>query len=422
MNSSEWVIYCIQFVIVVFGFLYLEKRYKFLPLHIFLSLSLLITSILLAMLSAKVAELDSRKYIKDAVLLISFLDKDNSLYGLFFLTGGNSLYPQHYYPMLIASNTWSNYTSYTIEKFYLFFALISKPNLYNVSLFFGALSFMSKALLLKTFYHLDKYPTKLKLLCLFLMVGGLEIYFVSGVYKENLLLLFISFMLYTYYSGPKIWKYVIACICFVHAVFIRLDTMVIMMIVGIAFYLWKQYKYLAWKRYIWAVFLSCFALLGLYHSPYREYVLKKFIRYAKLEKGSTHFDTIDWAICDETTFVQVLNRWKQALYSVFTTPDYLWIVNLSGAITLLFIVVMLSFQTKKWHTLTLFTAVNFFSFLCVVSLFVPNYMALLRYRSPLLVLFVFGCILNLNPQSLFLKYLDRLFHKLSLMASKLLKL
>jgi hypothetical protein len=142
MNNSEFLIYCIQFVFRVFGFVFLEKKYKFLPIGLLPAVILLIASIFIAGLSAKLAELDSRKYMKDAILLMSFLDKDPSLYGLFFLTGGNGLYPQYYFPMLIASNTWSNYTSFTIEKFYLFFSLISKPNLLNVSLFFGVLSFM----------------------------------------------------------------------------------------------------------------------------------------------------------------------------------------------------------------------------------------------------------------------------------------
>lgn len=84
MNNSEFFVYCIQLVVIVFGFVYFEKKYRFLPISIFLSLSLLVGSIVLAMLSAKVAELDSRKYLKDAILLTSFLDKDSSLYGLFF--------------------------------------------------------------------------------------------------------------------------------------------------------------------------------------------------------------------------------------------------------------------------------------------------------------------------------------------------
>lgn len=103
MNNSEFFIYCIQFIFLVFGFIFLEKRYKFLPIGLVPALILLIASIFIAGLSAQLAELDSRKYMKDAILLISFLDKDSSLYGLFFLTGGNGLYPQYYFPMLILS-------------------------------------------------------------------------------------------------------------------------------------------------------------------------------------------------------------------------------------------------------------------------------------------------------------------------------
>lgn len=408
MNNSEFFVYCIQLVVIVFGFVYFEKKYRFLPISIFLSLSLLLGSIVLAMLSAKVAELDSRKYLKDAILLTSFLDKDSSLYGLFFLTGGNGLYPQSYFPMLIASNTWSNYTSYTIEKFYLFFALISKPNLYNISLYFGTLSFFSKTLLLKTLFHLDKNPVKLKLLCFFLMFGGLELYFVSGVYKENLLFLFVSFIFFSLFTKPKTWKYILAFLCFIHAVFIRLDTMVIMMLTGIGIYLLTEFKELEWKRYVLAFILPLISIICLYFSPYSDYVLRKLTRYSKLKMGNTHFDLIDWTTSYDVLFVQVLNRWKQAIFTLFTNLDYLWIVNLSGAITICFIIILLLNQSKLWHKLSLFTSINFAAFILIISLFVPNYMALLRYRSPLLILFILGLILNLDSRSRVLKIAGRL--------------
>jgi len=72
-----------------------------------------LSSVCLAAFSAYLAELDYRKYFRDAILLMSFLEKDHRMYGWFFLSGGNSLYPESYFPMLIAPNTWSIYTSYT---------------------------------------------------------------------------------------------------------------------------------------------------------------------------------------------------------------------------------------------------------------------------------------------------------------------
>lgn len=144
MHRDELFIYGLQFIAILALALYAEYRFQFTRLSLRSTCLLFLSSVCFAAFSAYLAELDSRKYLKDAILLTSFLEKDPSHYGLFFLTGGNGLYPDSYFPMLIASNTWSNYTSYTIEKFYLFFSLISKPNLYNVSLFFGALSFFLK--------------------------------------------------------------------------------------------------------------------------------------------------------------------------------------------------------------------------------------------------------------------------------------
>lgn len=104
-----------------------------------------------------------------------------------------------------------------IEKFYLFFSLISKPNIYNVSLFFGALSFVSKSILIRTFQLLDQDSFKLKLIYAFLLIGGFEVFFISGVYKENLLFFFLSFIIYAYYSRPRVCKFIVAFLCLLNA-------------------------------------------------------------------------------------------------------------------------------------------------------------------------------------------------------------
>lgn len=400
MNSSEFFIYCFQFVFLVFGFVYLEKKYKFLPIGLVPAVILLIASIFIAGLSAKLAELDSRKYMKDAILLISFLDKDPSLYGLFFLTGGNGLYPQYYFPMLIASNTWSNYTSFTIEKFFLFFSLISKPNLFNVSLFFGVLSFISKSLLLKSLHNIDPDARKVKILYAFLLIGGIDIFFVSGVYKENLLLLFLCVMLYAVYSPPKWWKYLLALLCLFNAIFIRLDTVILLVIILLIVYLYYRLEVSKWRNKILILLFPLVPLILLFNSPYRVYVVDKLNRYGRLKAGNTHFDFIDWNADAILLIGQIFKRWLLAFYSIYTTSSFLVILNFVCALTLVFIVYLLYHQSRIWNRITAYFTITFFSFMLVISLLVHNYAAILRYRSPLLVLMVFGLVLNIRKKTI----------------------
>ena len=400
MHRDELFIYGLQFIAILALAFYAEYRFQFTRLSLRSTCLLFLSSVCFAAFSAYLAELDSRKYLKDAILLTSFLEKDPSHYGLFFLTGGNGLYPDSYFPMLIASNTWSNYTSYTIEKFYLFFSLISKPNLYNVSLFFGTLSFFSKGLLIRTFHLIDNDPFMLKLIFSFLLIGGLEILFISGVYKENLLFFFLSFIVYTYYSRPRIWKYIIAFLCFLNAIFLRIDTMIITVFILVVVYLFYKYKKLGNWRFLLVALGASLPLILLYSLDYKEYVIGKLNRYAKLKPGKTHFDSLDWNEEAYSLFGQIVLRWQQAFYSVYTATDYLLLVNVLTTLSLIFVGWLLYYQSKTWHRLTIVTALAFLSFVFTVSLFVPNYAALLRYRSPLFVFMIFGLILNIRKKTI----------------------
>ena len=400
MNNHEFTIYCGQFAVIVFGFIFLEKRFRFLPINLTQALVLLVASILLSALTARLAELDSRKYLKDAILLMSFLEKDPALYGLFFLSGGNSIYPQSYYPMLIASNTWSNYTSFTIEKFYLLFSIISKPNLYNVSLFFGLISFISKCLLLKILFNLDKNQFKLNLLYLFLLIGGAEVVFVSGIYKENLLFFFICFLIYTVYSPLRKWKFIVAFFCFLHAFFLRLDTMVMILIVCFGVYLFDKYKSYRFWRFVFTSKFISISFMVLYLSSYRTYAVNKWIRYTKLRPGNTNFDSIDWSSDIWSLVLQILWRWRQAFYSTHVSSFSLIVLNILEWALWGFIGYLIYKQSSMWHRLSLFTTSVFVSFVLIFSLVVPNYVAIIRYRSPLLVLLVFGLTLNINKKAI----------------------
>lgn len=232
------------------------------------------------------------------------------------------------------------------------------------------------------------------------MIGGLEILFISGVYKENLLFFFLSFIIYTYYSRPRIWKYIIAFLCFLNAIFLRIDTVIIIVLILVVVYLFYKYKKLGNWRFLLISLGASLPLILLYSLDYKEYVIGKLNRYAKLKPGKTHFDSLDWNEEAFNLFGQILLRWRQAFYSVYTATDYLFLVNALSTLSLVFIGWLLYYQSKTWHRLTVVTVLACFSFVFTVSLFVPNYAALLRYRSPLFVFMIFGLILNIRKKTI----------------------
>lgn len=381
--------------------LFLYKRYFSYILSVGYFILLFVTSTILAILSAYVGisglEYDSVAYLKDAKLLMSYIENDNTLICLFFLTGGNSIYPEYYFPMLVASNTWSHYSSFTIEKFYLLFSYLSRPNLFNISIFFGMISFVSKLFLLRI-GHINGLNRKwLKILILFLCFGGIDLYFVSSLNKENIVLFLFSASLYLLYKENSLYRNSLLLILILHIAFLRFELFFILVLVFGLLFMYKYFKLVQVKIKIAAMLIPIF-ILGLFYRSLFHYFINKVSRFQLKSIGNTATEKIN---IKDNIFELVLNGLKSFIHlfysSLHTVKSIFWIIDLNNIILIFGILVLVvKFKYSKNYLFIGFVLFNLCT-LIIISVFVPNYGAQLRYRAPFVVLFIFSLIVfNLN--------------------------
>lgn len=381
--------------------LFLYNRYFSYILSVGYFILLFVTSTILAILSAYVGisglEYDSVAYLKDAKLLMSYIENDNTLIGLFFLTGGNSIYPEYYFPMLVASDTWSHYSSFTIEKFYLLFSYLSRPNLFNISIFFGMISFVSKLFLLRI-GHINGLNRKwLKILILFLCFGGIDLYFVSSLNKENIVLFLFSASLYLLYKENSIYRNSLILILILHIAFLRFELFFILVLVFGLLFMYKYFKLVQVKIKIAAMLIPIF-ILGLFYKSLFHYFINKISRFQLKSIGNTATQKIN---IKDNIFELVFNGLKSFIHlfysSLYTVKSIFWIIDLNNFILIFGILVLVvKFKYSKNYLFYGFVLFNLCS-LIIISVFVPNYGAQLRYRAPFVVLLIFSLIVfNIN--------------------------
>ena len=399
MNNQELLIYIIEAAILLAASLILYYKKFFSTVSIERYLFIFLSSIILSLVSAKVGmssfESDSRNFLFDAKLLSSFLEKDVSLYGLFFLTGGNSLYPASYFPMLDASNTWANYSSFTIEKYYLFFTLISKSTLFNVSLFFGFLSFIAKLLLIKTAIQLkaDKYV--ITWLTILFSIGGTDLYFISGLYKESLLFFFVSYFIYYFFTEKSKIKHLLAVFILIQFTLLKFEFATLFALICVLNYLWQYIRKGNWQERFISLMVVVISLGILYLSPFYTFIMNRIYRFSFKQIGNTakEISEFDSNIITniKSLIINILSVFYAPLADTRTEFIAIEIYNLLLGILLLVLIVRV--KLKNSFLFFLLTSL-FICSIFIIAFFVPNFGAQLRYRSPFVLLFVFSLILN----------------------------
>lgn len=391
------LIYLFQFLVILGIVLYLNERYKISRLGVLPLLLLFLSSISLALVSAKFAEADAVRYIDDAKLLMSYIAKDPTQLGLFFLSGGNSLYPQYYFPMLIASNTWSNYSSFTIEKFYLLFSYISSPTLLNVSLFFGTLSFVAKLLLLKSGEFLGINKKAYIILWLYLCLGCVDIFFISGIYKECLTFLFLSYLLFFYISPKSKGKWALAIFVFIQLLFLRFDFVLLLFILILLTALYRYIKKMNWRQlFAWGLFIVAIANT-LYFSSFKTYIVRRFSRFAIHKVSSTMLDPIDWNGSWGLILVDSFKRWfNLVIFPLFIKSPLPTAFSLFYILSILSLLFFLVNQRKTKLLLPSFLIYFYIVYSIILALSINNYYTQLRYRSVAFIFLMFTMITHFN--------------------------
>lgn len=378
--------------------IFIQKKYLR-DIHYVFILGLFLSTVLIGFISAflvqKGYEPDLLVVKRDVELLYHAIHNDWSLIGSLFLTGGNSIYPASYYKVLIASDTWPSASFWFTTRFYTFCALISSPNIYLLSLFSSMLAFCAKAIWLRLFIKLDIPVGQLKVACVFFTIGLTDIYFLTGMYKENFGFVCFTISAYCLYFRKRglLWN-LILCLALIHGFIVRFELFVISISVLIAYYIFWNLRSSITKYKVYALLILCEILVILYLSPLPAFILRNFRRFQQKRQGNSALAFYDWSGNFFEQVYHMINHIANVFYthlpSLNGTPLY-WMISLctfSSLILLLF--GMLIWKTQKIEAVNIVLLGIGIAGIVLIGLVVPNHLTQLRYRSIYFTLILFG--------------------------------
>ncbi len=342
---------------------------------------------------------DPHTYLFNANILLEYLHQDfKHFFGLYFLTGGNSYYPDSYFPMLDRCNTWPQYSAYTITKAYTLFAQLSSPNLYNISLFFAFLSFIAKWLWIKIVLKRTNNKIVSKFLIIFIVLGGTDIYFISGIYKETLAFFFISVCVYSMLvSGKLAMRLVVFGLSFFPLIFIRIELGFFFLFASLMDTFIHYFPIIKWKGKTILVFSILLFIGVLYKSPLLKFVFIKMSQFEEIKHGNTYKPILHWS----NSLLENIYTMFKSIFLIFYTPIYSIKPSIYyGCIefsTILFFILFIYLS----KTVRIISKPNFVLLLLIgvfglllIAFVVPNYIAQLRYRSIYIFILVIFLLLN----------------------------
>ena len=140
------------------------------------------------------------------------------------------------------------------------------------------------------------------------------------------------------------------------------------------------------------------SLVLVYLSPIKDHLLDRVARFYKFaDLGSTSIELIDWDSRLLSIILSILKKWASVFYASFSemTQHLSW-SNGYNAVLIVFVLILLAYQRMRYHRLYVYLIGFFLIYSFLIAMTIHNYGALLRYRSPVLVLFVFALICNIH--------------------------
>ena len=243
------------------------------------------TSVVFSLISCAIIqwgfEMDALLAFNDAKFIYASISEDFlSRVWMVFLTGGNSFYPKSYFQILDASNSWSHIASWTTMRVYLLFIVLSKASIWNVSIFFAFLSWSAKINILKI-YNLWSKQSISKILFWFILVGGTDIFFISGLYKETIFFACLMMSLWLFLKSNRKWlEHFALIVCIYVMLNIKFDVFVILIS---PFFIYRAAQY--WRnatlvRKLWSAIVVSFIAGLLTYQYLWPYLLLKKLRFS----------------------------------------------------------------------------------------------------------------------------------------------
>lgn len=330
---------------------------------------------------------------RDAMIMLIYLKKDFNTYWELLIRFGGQEIPAHLKEPIVSMSYWGNISNYFVIRLYAIFGFISRPSLYNISIFFAFISFVGKFLLLKS---VDDYPlSKKQYLALIGVLFFLpnESFWTLSLHKETLIIFCLGLIVYGIYT-PKWfrWIYLLGGLIIL---FVVRDFYFVSIIPGLLlYYLINETKLnLQQIATICVSFIFMLMILPIkFGRTLLQVIIEKKTEFASLKNGNTKIETLHFQDDPIYSIFKTINNgfFEPNLFHIRNPFDFIISVEMIVLTLLMAFFGYHTIKSKQFKNLGFYL----FSLIIIVSTgyLVPNIGAILRYKSAaylLLAFFVF---------------------------------
>lgn len=393
MKPNQVLLYSIEIftIIIVIYYISLYQSFRFLNkvqlcyLFIFNSIVCLFN----AYISGK--DGDIFHYYNDSKVLYYFLDQNFFKYYQVLFKNGGGFIPRILAEPLFEIGHWGNPSMYFMVKAFTWSSLFSSSNIYNISLFFSLSSFTAKYFSLRILELFKIEKTGFYIAIFILFFSGLDSFFITGMYKENFIFLFLIYIIY-YFLSQKTYVKTAVFLLFLYYLFYLKPHLVGVIYLGVLIYcIYKLYTYKQFFYNLIISFLVGFHLIMIKKFHIIEYIITKKTQFNSLKGGTTNKEVINFS---DSAIDSILVFFKSIL-SIFISPldiislNFKSIIinysNFSFIFIFLFLIRRLYFYNKFiFYYLVIIGIISLF----FIGFIVPNYGAQLRYRSVYMIILI----------------------------------
>lgn len=341
---------------------------------------------------------DINCYIADGQIIYEQL-QINPLHYIELTFGlNNTQIPVHLETPIYAMGFWEDTSAYLIVRFNAVVRLFSFGNVYVHGLFSGFFSFVGCYFIALTIKENLKLDTT-SIVSIFLFPPIL--YWTSGPHKEFVSIFGLGLLLFGFFKSinenMKIKYLLISILGFCILGLVRVHIAIFFIPSLLAFLLVKKFNFKIIFTYL-IVFIVFILASSIFPNPLTDsnlidLILSKKQDFKVLNRGNTIVELNEY-----NNFKDILFSLPQALLNTISRPFVWEIKNIklafisieSSIISIIIVLGMFSFKKLNYNQKNImFLMISFsFTYLILVGLIVPNWGAIIRYRSIALVLII----------------------------------
>lgn len=329
-------------------------------------------------------------YFEESKILHQYLYLDFwNYYDILFKKGGGFI-PSSIAEPLFKIGHWGNPSMYFMVKSFTWFSLFSTTNIYNISLFFSVSSFVSKYFVLRilTIYKPTVLVFYIALMLLFL--GGVDSYFVTGMYKENFVFLFLSYFLFYFLTSKTVVKTSLFLLFLYYSYLIKPHILIIVYF-GIGIYYMDIF--IRKKQFFYNLIVGIgliFNLIVLKYFNIFDKILIKKAQFNSMNIGNTKKEVVELTSSLDSFLIMIksiLGVFYTSLFSINNSFKFI-MVDINNIVLVLLILVLL-FKSSVVNKVLFYYGIAVF---CIIFFFigvmVPNFGSQLRYRSVYIIILI----------------------------------